>query len=146
MGFNIRYAAIRTLDRLLKASGDKGLHICVWKEEAERLSVEYGDDYEKLKRQREESKELLGGFSAQRGQEGPGKRRAVPPQSFALRRFFKEKDRRAVFPPVGFFQQAAPLFHGLQVLRQDVSFLVVIDAIDKPVFLAVFRESQHQRP
>ena len=31
----------------------------IWKEEAERLSAEYAADYEELKKQREESKELF---------------------------------------------------------------------------------------
>jgi hypothetical protein len=113
MGFNIRYAAIRTLDRLLKASVDKGLHICVWKEEAERLSVEYGDDYEKLKRQREESKELLGGSSAQRGQEGPGKRRAVPPPKVLhCADFLKKRIGALFFLPLGSFSRQPPYSTG----------------------------------
>ena len=59
MEFNIHFAAKRTLDRLLKDSVDKALHIRAWKEEAERLSAEYAADYEELKKVREESKELF---------------------------------------------------------------------------------------
>jgi len=59
MEFNIHFAAKRTLDRLLKDAPDKALHIRDWKEEAERLSFEYNADYEELKKQREESKELF---------------------------------------------------------------------------------------
>ena len=59
MEFNIHYAAKRSLDRLLKDSDDKALHLRSWKEEAERLSSEYTMDYEELKKVREESKELF---------------------------------------------------------------------------------------
>ena len=59
MDFNIHFAAKRTLDLLLKDASDKTLHIHAWKEEAERLSAEYAADYEELKKQREESKELF---------------------------------------------------------------------------------------
>ena len=59
MEFNIHFAAKRTLERLLKDAADKALHIRAWKEEAERLSAEYAADYEELKKQREESKELF---------------------------------------------------------------------------------------
>ena len=59
MEFNIHFAAKRTLDRLLKDAPEKALHIRDWKEEAERLSFEYNADYEELKKQREESKELF---------------------------------------------------------------------------------------
>ena len=59
MEFNIHFAAKRTLDRMLKDAPDKALHIRAWKEEAERLSAEYAADYEELKKQREESKELF---------------------------------------------------------------------------------------
>ena len=59
MEFNIHFAAKHTLDRLLKDAPDKALHIRDWKEEAERLSFEYNADYEELKKQREESKELF---------------------------------------------------------------------------------------
>ena len=38
---------------------DKTLHISQWKEEEKQLSAEYDADYEELKRQREESKELF---------------------------------------------------------------------------------------
>ena len=59
MEFNIHFAAKRTLERLLKGAPEKALHIRDWKEEAERLSVEYNADYEELKKQREEAKELF---------------------------------------------------------------------------------------
>jgi len=59
MDFNIHYAAKRTLERLLKDNPDKTLHISQWKKEAEQLSAEYSADYEELKQQREESKELF---------------------------------------------------------------------------------------
>ena len=59
MDFNIHYAAKRILDSLLKDMPDKTLHINQWKEEAEQLTAEYDADYEELKRQREESKELF---------------------------------------------------------------------------------------
>ena len=59
MDFNIHFAAKRTLDRLLKDNSDKTMHVRSWKEEAERLSAEYAADYEELKKQREESKELF---------------------------------------------------------------------------------------
>ena len=59
MEFNIHFAAKRTLDRLLKNAPDKALHIRAWREEAERLLVEYNTDYEELKKVREESKELF---------------------------------------------------------------------------------------
>ena len=59
MDFNIHFGAKRILNQLLKDSQDKTLHIAQWKEEAERLSAEYSADYEELKKQREESKELF---------------------------------------------------------------------------------------
>ena len=59
MDFNIHFAAKRTLERLLKDNPDKVLHINQWKKEAEQLSAEYDADYEELKQQREESKELF---------------------------------------------------------------------------------------
>lgn len=59
MDFNIHFVAKRILDSLLKDMPDKTLHIRQWKEEAESLSAEYDADYEELKRQREESKELF---------------------------------------------------------------------------------------
>ena len=59
MDFNIHFAAKRTLDNLLKDMPDKTLHISQWKEEEKQLSAEYDADYEELKRQREESKELF---------------------------------------------------------------------------------------
>ena len=59
MDFNIHFAAKRTLDRLLRDNSDKTMHVRSWKEEAERLSAEYPADYEELKKQREESKELF---------------------------------------------------------------------------------------
>ena len=59
MEFNIHFAAKRTLDRLLKDAPEKALHIRDWKVETGRLSAEYATDYEELKKQREESKELF---------------------------------------------------------------------------------------
>ena len=59
MDFNIHFAAKRTLERLLKDNPDKKLHPHQWKKEAEQLSAEYGADYEELKQQREESRELF---------------------------------------------------------------------------------------
>ena len=59
MDFNIHYAAKRTLERLLKDNPDKTLHLSQWKKEAEQLSAEYSADYEELKQQREESRELF---------------------------------------------------------------------------------------
>ena len=59
MDFNIHYAAKRTLERLLKDNPDKTLHLSQWKKEVEQLSAEYNADYEELKQQREESKELF---------------------------------------------------------------------------------------
>ncbi len=59
MDFNIHFAAKRTLERLLTDNSDKTMHVGSWKEEAERLSAEYAVDYEELKKQREESKELF---------------------------------------------------------------------------------------
>ena len=59
MDFNIHFGAKRILDQLMKDSQDKTLHLAQWKEEAERLSAEYSADYEELKKQREESKELF---------------------------------------------------------------------------------------
>ena len=59
MDFNIHFAAKRTLERLLKDNPDKKLHPNQWKKEAEQLSAEYGADYEELKQQREESRELF---------------------------------------------------------------------------------------
>ena len=59
MDFNIHFAAKRTLERLLKDNPDKKLHPNQWKKEAEQLSAEYSADYEELKRQREESRELF---------------------------------------------------------------------------------------
>ena len=59
MDFNIHFAAKRTLERLLKDNPDKTLHLSQWKKEAEQLSAKYSADYEELKRQREESKELF---------------------------------------------------------------------------------------
>ena len=41
------------------SSSFKTLHISQWKKEVEQLSAEYSADYEELKRQREESKELF---------------------------------------------------------------------------------------
>ena len=52
-------AAERTLERLLQDNPDKVLHLSQWKKEAEQLSAEYSADYEELKRQREESKDLF---------------------------------------------------------------------------------------
>ena len=43
----------------MKDNPDKTLHISQWKKEVERLSAEYSADYEELKRQREESKDLF---------------------------------------------------------------------------------------
>ena len=59
MDFNIHFAAKRTLERLLKDNPDKTLHISQWKNEVEHLSAAYDADYEELKRQREESRELF---------------------------------------------------------------------------------------
>ena len=59
MDFNIRFAAKRTLEKLLKDNPDKTLHISQWKKEAEQLSAEYSANYEELKQQREESRELF---------------------------------------------------------------------------------------
>ena len=59
MDFNIHFAAKRTLERLLKDNPDKTLHLSQWKKEVEQLSAEYSADYEELKQQREESKELF---------------------------------------------------------------------------------------
>ena len=59
MDFNIHFAAKRTLERLLKDNPDKKLHPNQWKKEAEQLITEYDADYEELKRQGEESKELF---------------------------------------------------------------------------------------
>ena len=59
MDFNIHFAAKRTLERLLKDNPDKTLHLSQWKKEVEQLSAEYSADYEELKRQREESRELF---------------------------------------------------------------------------------------
>ena len=59
MDFNIHYAAKRTLERLLKDNPDKTLHLSQWKKEVGQLSTEYNADYEELKQQREESKELF---------------------------------------------------------------------------------------
>ena len=59
MDFNIHFAAKRTLERLLKDNPDKTLHISQWKNEVEHLSAAYDSDYEELKRQREESRELF---------------------------------------------------------------------------------------
>ena len=59
MDFNIHFAAKRTLERLLKDNPDKKLHPNQWKKEAEQLSAEYDADYEELKRQREDSRELF---------------------------------------------------------------------------------------
>ena len=59
MDFNIHFAAKRTLERLLKDNPDKKLHPNQWKKEAEQLSAEYGADYEELKQQREEFRELF---------------------------------------------------------------------------------------
>ena len=43
----------------MKDNPDKKLHPNQWKKEAEQLSAEYGANYEELKRQREESKDLF---------------------------------------------------------------------------------------
>ena len=43
----------------MKDNPDKKLHPNQWKKEAEQLSAEYGADYEELKQQREESRELF---------------------------------------------------------------------------------------
>lgn len=59
MDFNIHFAAKRTLELLLKDNPDKILHLSQWKKEVEQLSAEYATDYEELKQQREESKELF---------------------------------------------------------------------------------------
>lgn len=59
MDFSIHFAAQRTLEQLLKDNPDKTLHLRQWKKEVEQLSAEYNADYEKLKQQREESKELF---------------------------------------------------------------------------------------
>ena len=59
MDFNIHFAAKRTLELLLKDNPDKILHLSQWKKEAEQLSAEYSADYEELKRQREDSRELF---------------------------------------------------------------------------------------
>ena len=59
MDFNIHFAAKRTLERLLKDNPDKTLHISQWKKEVEQLSAEYSANYEELKQQREESRELF---------------------------------------------------------------------------------------
>ena len=59
MDFNIHFAAKRTLERLLKDNPDKTLHLSQWKKEVEQLSAEYNADYEELKQQREESRELF---------------------------------------------------------------------------------------
>lgn len=59
MDFNIHFTAKRTLERLLKDNPDKTLHISQWKNEVEHLSAAYDADYEELKRQREESRELF---------------------------------------------------------------------------------------
>ena len=59
MEFNIHFAAKRTLERLLKDNPDKTLHISQWKKEVKQLSAEYSANYEELKQQREESRELF---------------------------------------------------------------------------------------
>ena len=59
MDFNIHFAAKRTLEQLLKDNPDKTLHLRQWKKEVEQLSAEYSADYEELKRQREDSRELF---------------------------------------------------------------------------------------
>ena len=59
MDFNIHFAAKQTLERLLKDNPDKTLHLSQWKKEVGQLSTEYNADYEELKQQREESKELF---------------------------------------------------------------------------------------
>ena len=43
----------------MKDNPDKTLHLRQWKKEVEQLSAEYNADYEELKQQREESKELF---------------------------------------------------------------------------------------
>ena len=53
------HAAKRTLEQLLKDNPDKTLHLNQWKKQLEQLSAEYDADYEELKQQRKESRELF---------------------------------------------------------------------------------------
>ena len=55
------YTVSALLSRMcaLRDGGRRHPNLAQWKEEAEQLSAEYSADYEELKKQREESKELF---------------------------------------------------------------------------------------